>query len=281
MHRLSEERLQGAVHQSESSTALLAMVAIVPLAIVVVILSVMSALVLPIVFLLSFYLIGKLVEARLTGGAVEVNDQNFADIHDDIQVVSAVLGYDKEVRAFVIQDGDINAALWRVFGRRYISFNSSLVSAMSPDERRFVIGRFIGALRARHLRFHEASALINSFERLAGLNVFILPYLRASVYTGDRFGSLVLADQASAFSAMDKLLVGNDLANRLSTAGMTDQAMRLRQSPFRLLSIVFSAHPHMTDRYLELGSFVSGTGVNADSPTGPGPSAQQWAPPGS
>lgn len=279
MHRLSEERLQSAVHQSESSTVLLAMVAIVPLAVLIVVISVVSALIVPIMFLISFYLVGRLFEARLIGGAVEVNDQNFADIHADIRAVSAALGYDKEVRAFVVQEGEINAALWRVFGRRYISFNSSLVSAMSPDERRFIIGRFVGALRARHLRFHEASTIVNSFERLYGLNLLILPYLRASVYTGDRFGSLVLTDQASAFSAMDKLLVGNDLANRLSTAGITEQAMRLRQSPFRLLSILFSSHPHLTDRYLELGSFVSG--ATATSQAGPGEPAKQWAPPGS
>ncbi|MEL6985762.1 MAG: M48 family metallopeptidase, partial [Actinomycetota bacterium] len=237
----------------------------------------------PIVFLAAFYLVAKLSEARLTGGAVEVNEHNFADIHADLQAVSQALGYDKDVRAFVIQDGEINAVLWRVFGRRYIAFNSSLVAALTTDERRFIIGRFVGALRARHLRFHEAASLLNSFERLAGLNLLILPYLRASVYTGDRFGSLVLDDQASAFSAMDKLLVGNDLAGQLSLTGITDQAMRLRQSSFRLLSILFSAHPHMTDRYLELGSFVSGAhgGGASGSPSASASAGQSWPPPGS
>lgn len=272
-----DETLKGWLHPSESTLAPLAVIGIAPVALFVLVITVASFGAIALVVLGSMWFIGHITEARLRGGAVEVNDKNFPEIAAQIRDVSRYLAYDKPVRAFVIQDGDINVAMWRVFGRKYLAFNTGLVSSMNEHEREFVIARFIGALRARHLRFHEAASFINGLEKLWVLNILVLPYLRATVLSGDRIGMMACGRLETAMSALDKLLLGNEVSGRLSPEGFMQQGQDLRMSIFRPLSIMFSAHPHMTDRYLELAGFASERGFF--QPPAPPARSATWPPP--
>ncbi|HEX2149979.1 MAG TPA: M48 family metalloprotease, partial [Actinomycetota bacterium] len=182
---LSLEALRRCLHPSESTLARLALVGIAPVAIAALFLTVATLGTLPIAVVVGLWFTGRIVEARLKGGAVVVNAHNFPEIAAQIERIRERLGYPKPVRAFVTQDGEINAFLWRTFGRRYMSFNSGLVEDLTYQEREFIIGRFVGALRARHLRFHEAASFIEGFERFVGFNLLVLPYLRISVFSGD------------------------------------------------------------------------------------------------
>jgi Zn-dependent protease with chaperone function len=272
-----DDTLQGWLHPSEKTLAPLAVIGIAPVALLVLVITIGSFGILALVALVSMWFIGRITEARLRGGAVEVNDRNFPEIAAQIREVSRYLAYDRPVRAFVIQDGEINVALWRVFGRKYLSFNTGLVSSMNEHEREFVIARFIGALRARHLRFHEAAGFISGLEKVWVLNILVLPYLRATVLSGDRIGMMACGRIETAMSALDKLLLGNEVSGRLSPEGFMQQGRDFRMSIFRPLSIMFSAHPHMTDRYLELTAFASERGF-LQPPARPAPSAA-WPPP--
>ncbi len=185
-----------------------------------------------------------------------VSQHNFPEIAAQIEEIRERLGYPKSVRAFVTQDGEISAFLWRTFGRRYMAFNSGLVEDLTFQEREFVIGRFVGALRARHMRFHEAASFIEGFENLAVLNLLVLPYLRASVLSGDRIGLMICGSYDVAVRALDKLLLGNKLGPKLSTKGILEQGREVRANLFGFISIMFSSHPHMTDRYADMVSFA-------------------------
>lgn len=255
--RIPDETLKGWLHPSERPLAWLAMIGIAPVALLVLGIVVLSYGVVALVIAAGIWFGGRMVEARLRGGAVEVNEGNFPEIAAQLRDVQRYLGYDKPIRAFVIQDGDINATLWRVFGRRYLSFNTGLVGSMSDREREFIIARFVGALRARHLRFHEAAGFIGGMEKLWVLNILVLPYIRSAVFSGDRIGMMACGDADTAMSALDKFLLGGDLSGRLSLEGFLRQGRAFRESIFRLFSITFSSHPHMTDRYLELAAFAS------------------------
>ena len=112
-------------------------------------------------------------------------------------------------------------------------------------------------LKARRLRLHEASALLDGLENLRVLNVFVLPYLRATVYTGDRIGLAFCGGIDVATGALRKMMIGNALASGVSTAALVEQGRRLRTTPFRVVAVLFSSHPHMTDRIVELADFVS------------------------
>lgn len=249
---VSEAEFRSWLHPAERSRATLAVIGILPVAAFVLLVVIGSFGVVAAVVLGSLWLTGRILEARLRGGAIIVSDENFPEIAERIAAVSQHLGYKKAVTAFVVQDGEINAILWRVFGRKYLALNSGLVDAMSPDELTFVIARFVGALQARYLRFHEAASFISGLEKAWILNVLVLPYLRATVLSGDRVGLMVCGDFDVARGCLDKLLIGNGLSRRVSLNGMLAQGHELRQTIFRTLSTLFSAHPHMTDRYIEL-----------------------------
>lgn len=200
---------------------------------------------------------GRIVEARLRGNAIEVSEHHFPEIAERVERIRLHLGYDKSVEAWVWQDGEINALLWRVFGRRYLGFNSGLVESMTPAEQEFVIARFIGALRSKHLRFHEAASLIGGLEKLWGLNILLLPYLRATVLSGDRVGFQVCGDADAAIRSLDKFTLGKGLAERINDDGMFEQGRRLDSRPIsKAVANMWSSHPFMVDRYRELVTYA-------------------------
>jgi hypothetical protein len=205
------------------------------------------------------WLAARVLEARLRGSAIEVDDENFPELKAVVMDVCRMLDYRKPISVFVIKDGEINLILRRLFGRQSLWINSGVVEAMGDPSTRaelvFLVGRFVGALKARHLRFRELMAVINNFERLAMINLFILPYLRSTVFSGDQIGVAVCGDMAASLRAMSRLLVGKDLADRLSIRATTAQAIRQQRTFFRFISIVSSAYPHTTDRFLNLVRF--------------------------
>lgn len=258
---ITPEALRRWAHPTEESRATLALVGVIPVVIVALAAIIASAGTIALAALVAMWLTGRITEARLRGGAVEVGAKNFSEIATMIDELRARLDYPKQVKAFVIQDGEINALLWRVFGRKYLALNSGLVSAMTEQEVEFVVARFIGALKERHLRFREFASVIEGLDNLWVLNVLVMPYMRATVYSGDRVGLAIVGDLAIAQRALAKLLIGPDLGRRLSLDGVLEQGRELRRSPFRTLAVLFSPHPHMTDRFLELEAFAAESGL--------------------
>jgi hypothetical protein len=260
--RIADDELKDLLHPSEQSRLVLALVGLVPIA-----LFALAVIVLSRGFMLLFvgsvlgtiWLAMRLQEARLKGQAVEVQGENFPELRAVLRDVCQQLDYGKPVSMFVVNEGTVNATLLRLFGKRILWVNAGLVEAMGDPETRaeleFVVGRFVGALKSRHLRFGELTMIISGFERLAGLNLLILPYMRATILSGDQIGMMISGDATASLRAMSKLFIGNALADRLSLRATVEQAVRQRYSPFRWLAIAFSSHPHMTDRILNLVRF--------------------------
>jgi Zn-dependent protease with chaperone function len=261
---IPDDALRGWAHPLERRRVPLAVLGAVPLIIIAILASVFTFGGFLIAFLVGLWLTGRITEARLRGGAVVVSKYNFPEIAEQIEILRARLGYPKEVRAFVVQDGAINALLWRVFGRKYLALNTGLVESMTAREREFVIARFMGTLRSGHLRFHEVAGFIEAFDNLWGLNLLVVPYLRATVYTGDRVGLMTCGSFEACRSAFEKLMLGPKLSSKVSMSGLLEQAQALRTTPFRVLAILFSSHPHMTDRYWELFSFAQAQGFSVE-----------------
>lgn len=252
---VGEEQFRSWLHPDEGSRAPLATAGALAVAALGVLLALLTAGTV-LVALVVVWLSQRVAEAHLMGNAVLVSEHSFPDLHNRILRTCAALGYDKPVRAFVVNDGEINAVLWRFFGRRYLALNAGLVASTSPAEQDFVVGRFVGALRARHLRYHELAGAIDAFQRLWGLNLLVLPYLRATVLSGDRIGLQLCRDPDAALRALDKLIIGKDLAPRLDPGGIEHQAEQLDRTLFKQVALLFSAHPFHTDRYRELRRYV-------------------------
>lgn len=260
--RISDDELKELLHPTEQSRLLLALAGLAPIALLTLAVLVASGGYLIAVagfVLATIWFAMRLQEARLKGQAVEVQGENFPELGAVLRDVCGQLGYTKPVSMFVVNEGDVNATLIRLFGKRILWVNAGLVEAMGdPDTRaelEFIVGRFVGALKSRHLRFGEFTMIVNSFERLAGLNLLILPYLRATILSGDQIGMMIAGDATASLRAMSKLFIGKALADRLSLSATVEQAVRQRYSPFRWLAIAFSSHPHMTDRILNLVAF--------------------------
>jgi TonB family protein len=99
--------------------------------------------------------------------------------------------------------------------------------------------------------------LIRAAQYLLIFNLFLLPYERAMVYTGDRLALAAIGGElASAISAMQKLFVGRQLGYSLNPEGIIDQQRQLKGSFFAFLARIKSGFPMMTTRYVDLISFA-------------------------
>jgi len=210
-----------------------------------------------IIFLVWFGL--SIAKASLIANSVRVSNKNFPEIFEIYNDVKESLDYNKEIPIYIIEEGTVNALLANFFRTRFIVLHSELVVGMQEMNKlqmKWIIGRFIGALKVKHFKTDFLRILIDSIEKIKIFNFFILPYERAAQYTGDNIGLLVCEDVEQVFYAFDKFLVGNDLAKQIQFEGLIDQARDIKDNFFALLARLGSSHPHQVDRYLNLIAFA-------------------------
>ena len=129
------------------------------------------------------------------------------------------------------------------------------------DEQRaeltFLVARFIGALKAKHLRFDPVVMVVAGLEKLIFLNPFLYPYERATTYSGDQIGLACCGSLPAALNVLGGLMVGAELAPRLGLRGLLWQAVSVRRHWLPRLRQLALAQPHLTNRYLNLLEFGS------------------------
>jgi hypothetical protein len=207
------------------------------------------------VIVFAIWIGGRVLFARYLGNSILVSSVNYPRIHAISEEVKATLDYQKPIFIFVYEQGNFNAFMRKLFTRRAIFLNSEILEAgVSDDEVRWLIGRFVGYLRARAGFW---GWLIRLAEAFFIFNLFLLPYERALVYTGDRLALAVIGgDISSAVSAMQKLLVGRQLGYSVNPEGIVDQHRQVKGSFFALLARLASFYPHSTARYVDLIVFA-------------------------
>ena len=215
------------------------------------------ALVVPL-FAFLIWMSGRVLYATFLGHSILVSELNYARIHHIGEDLRARIGYPKKVDIFVYEQGHFNAYLYKFFFyRRAVFLNSELLEAgVTDDELRWLIGRFVGYLRARR-ESGFWSWTIRAAQHLLVFDFFILPYERALVYTGDRIALGVIAgDISSAVSAMQKIFVGRQLGYSVNPSGIVAQHRMVKGSLFAFLARLPIAYPHMTARYVDLIGFA-------------------------
>nr|VFK24043.1 MAG: Peptidase family M48 [Candidatus Kentron sp. LFY] len=260
---ISNEELKKLLHPNEKSRFLIALLATIPVIILSLVLIFFSTgiailLIGGIAFLVWVAL--NLMKAELIGRSVKVSQYNFPEIYEVLVEVKTKLSYTKDVDVYIIEASSVNAILYKFFQTKFIVLNSDLVDAMPIDQCRgqlvWIIGRFIGALKARHLRLQLLSIIVNSVEKLIIFNLFLFPYNRATQYSGDQIGMALCKDIPGSIMSLNKILIGKDLAEDIRLKGLLEQASELHFSFFGWLSKILSPFPHMTDRYLNLVAFA-------------------------
>ena len=284
--QLTREQIQRILHPREFSRLLLATSASIVLVVFVLVVFILVILSHEI-FHLGYIFIGLLVltlpplvsaswfssqirKARLIGHAVRVSPSNYPEIEDILQWVCWKLDCNTKIHVYIVNETGLNARLVKFFGNRYILLTSSLVAGMPPKECRnelaWVIARFVGALQARHLRFHSLlsnlSVVINSRILNSFIWPFISPYERSTELSGDQIGMAVVGSVRSSMTALAKLITGHEIVHDLRLRGMLEQGRETHVSLFGTLSILLSSHPHMTERFLNLLAFARFSDVN-------------------
>lgn len=208
-------------------------------------------------FFLAIWAAAEVAYAGLVDNHVEVTEHNYPRIHDLAEEVRQNLGLKREISIFVYEQSNFNAWLVKLFRRRAIFLQSEVLeTGVTDDEVRWLVGRFIGYLRLQQ-DLGWFGSLIRITERSGLFTLFILPYSRAMVYTGDRLGlASINGDIGSALSVMQKILVGRQLGYSVNPLGIIEQRRRSKGRMFTFLSRLSSPFPSSTARYVDLLVFA-------------------------
>ncbi|RIJ15106.1 M48 family peptidase [Henriciella mobilis] len=262
-------------HPSETSRFLFALIVVVPLSLVALVYLVLTLglILLPILLVLVF--IRNIVLASFLGNYVRVSEHNFPQIARWSDEVCASIGYDKPIDVFVYEDGSFNAMLVPILKKKAVLLNSETVHGADETEMKWLLGRFVGYLKGKKMRFWVFEVFLNAFENLFVFNFFLYPYERSAVLTGDRIGAYAAGfNQPRILSAMAKLMVGPDVAGQVTAQGIAEQDGMLRRKPFfSLMARLASPFPHMTRRYTEMLIFFREGASDLPPPEAPSASA--------
>jgi hypothetical protein len=201
----------------------------------------------------------ELARAAFVGHAVAVSAHNFPQIHSMLEKAKAELSYTGNVEVYIVEEGSVNALIAKFFSTKFIVLHSGMAESLDTSEGRrqleFIVARFVGALKAKHLKLNALEAIVNGLEKMFFLNLFILPYERAVQYSGDQIGLAVCRDLQDAVRALTRMMVGNKLSGEVNPAGILRQAQSVT-GLFGIISNLLSSHPHMVHRYMNLLAFA-------------------------
>lgn len=198
--------------------------------------------------------------ARLLGRGVRVTEQTLPALQRVLADVCARLDYRKPVDVYVVDKALRSTSLTSYLGTRIIILEGDIVADLQTDENRgqltFLIARYIGALKARHQQLTPVLLVLGFFRYLTPLGLFLLPYMRATAYSGDQIGQ-ACSDLPSSLAATNRLLVGRDLTPSLAVRGVFEQAVTVRRKILPRLAQLGAVEPHLTNRYLNLLRYAS------------------------
>lgn len=205
-----------------------------------------------------FLIVGR---ARLLGNCLFVSHLSLPQLQQVVDTVRNRVGYSRRVDIYVSDSVDHPVTLATFMGTRILILKAGTVADLETEDNRqqleFVLGSVFGALKARHRQFILLSVLLEFETKLKVLNVFLTPYFRATVYTGDQIGAACCGSVTAALAAMNRLMVGKELASNVALEGVLNQAVKVRKRLLPRLGQLDSTTPHLTNRYLNLLAFMA------------------------
>jgi hypothetical protein len=185
----------------------------------------------------------QIYRSRLLGGAVRVTETTLPELQS------------------VMDKVDGGSSMTSYLGTRLIRIEGGLAADLLGDdhraELRFMIGRHVGQLKARHQRLLPIMLAISLVDSLKFLQLFLAPYYRATAKSGDQIAAACSGDIQATAGMMNRLLVGKELGPRLVVKGVLDQAAIVKRRWLPRLAQLFQSQPHATNRYLNLLAFFA------------------------
>jgi hypothetical protein len=87
------------------------------------------------------------------------------------------------------------------------------------------------------------------------MSPFLLPYYRATTYSGDQIGLACCGDFDAALEATRRLLVGSRLAPSVTAGAVLPQATLVQRQLLPRFAQLFLREPHVANRYVNLLCF--------------------------
>jgi Zn-dependent protease with chaperone function len=197
--------------------------------------------------------------ARLLGQSVRVDADTFPDLQGIIEDVRATLQYQRRVEVYVTESAKPNVVMTSLLGTRLILIDGGLVAdLLQPGKRAqvtFLLGRSFGALRAKQTRLDLVIVILQAAEVLQYVKPLILPYYRATAYSGDQIGMMCCGDLGAALEATRRLLVGGEMASHLGDGSVLPQCLLVKKRVLPRLAQMLSPEPHVINRYANLLCF--------------------------
>ncbi|MEA2354114.1 MAG: hypothetical protein QOD61_243, partial [Solirubrobacteraceae bacterium] len=204
----------------------------------------------------SVWWVLQIGKARLLGSSIKVTSTSFPDLQAVIDDVRRQLDYHRRIDVYVVAKSDPAVNLISYLGTRVIIIEGGLAEELSEPARQaqlcFLIARHIGALKARHTRVDALVVLLSAANALPYAKPFLLPYYRATTYSGDQIGLTCCGSLDAALEATGRLLVGKELAADLPMGGVLTQASMIQKRWLPRLAQFTSPSPHVVNRYLNL-----------------------------
>jgi hypothetical protein len=201
----------------------------------------------------------QLSRARLLGRSVRVDASTFPEVQAIVAEVCATLDYRRRLEVYITEKATPSIVTTSLLGTRLIVIEGGLVADLLQPAKRpqltFLIGRSIGALRARHMRLEVLIRILEAAEVLKYVAPFIRPYYRATAYSGDQIGMMCCSDLEAALEATRRLLVGSEMASQLTGGAVVPQALLVKQRVLPRLVQLLAVEPHVTNRYANLLCF--------------------------
>jgi hypothetical protein len=201
----------------------------------------------------------QLSRARLLGRSVRVDASTFPEVQAIVAEVCATLDYRRRLEVYITEKVTPSIVTTSLLGTRLIVIEGGLVADLLQPAKRpqltFLIGRSIGALRAKHMQLEVLIRVLEAAEVLKYAAPFIRPYYRATAYSGDQIGMMCCSDLEAALEATRRLLVGGEMASQLTAGAAVPQALLVKQRVLPRLVQLLAVEPHVTNRYANLLCF--------------------------
>lgn len=198
----------------------------------------------------------EIIKASLISNSIKISKDNFPQVNLLVNQIKDTLDYPGNIDIYIMDKGEVNSILIKLFNTKVIILYSELLEDMIKDpnllQLTWIIARFVGHLKAKHLRFTYIRILINSIERFVIFNLLLNPYERATIYSGDQIGLAVCHDLKSALIAFDKFFVGNELAPKVQLSGIMHQYEAIHNNIFSRILELLSPCPHNVNRVANL-----------------------------
>ncbi len=210
----------------------------------------LALLVLPLMAL-PIWMAQQFFKASVLGNAARVSERQYPQVHTMVTSSANALGLEKAPDVYIVNgEGAINALAVKFLDGQYVILYASLVDLMVERKQ----ARELKMIIAHELAHHAAGH--TSFWR----NLLIMPakyipyvgmaYSRACEFTADRVGAAVVGDLDASKRALLAIAVGMKTMRTDVDAFVAQEA---DMPPFfGFFNEVYSSHPRMTRRILEL-----------------------------